>query len=383
MWGNRNVIIYKAPHTYCSHPCVTKLANGDWLVAFCQSVQRPFPTIHPPNDPQFVNLICRSRDQGKTWEQPRVAPNYDWHGVETPGIAQISNGDVLLNQWRFRWYPLELARKLWERGQPIFVCNPHTHRWQPARTESDWQEHPYPYARADDGAYVHISTDNGCTWELTVPIDIAPYQGAFSPKGAIELRSGDLLLALGSHEHDPLAASFVVRSTDKGRSWQQPMEAARVPGLIFSEPSVVAVPSGKLLLISREEVTGYLYQSESPDNGFTWQPVKQLPLWGYPTHPICLSDDRILIVYGRRKVPYGIRGAVSEDEGQNWSAELIIHDQPYDSLQGLNLGYPSVIEFASGHFFTTYYAEDTDGVTCIHGAYFTLGSDGTLNSRQT
>ena len=367
------IIVYKAPHAYCSHPCVTKLANGDWLVAFSASIQRQPPVIHPPNDSRFINLLCRSRDQGKTWEQPRVAPNYDWYGVETPGIAQVSNGDVLLNQWRFLWYPLELAKKLWSTGQrQCFVFDPDTQRWRPAQTETDWERHSYPYARADGGAYVHISTDNGHTWELTVPVDIAPYQGAFSPKGATELSNGDVILALGSQEHDPLAASFVVRSTDKGRSWQKPVAAARVPGRIFSEPSVVATQNSKLLLMSREEVTGHIYQSESRDGGATWSPPKQLPFWGYPTHCIRLMDGRILITYGRRKQPYGIRAALSEDEGQTWGEEIIIRDDMLDSSQGLNLGYPSVIEYAPGKLFTAYYGEDTDGVTCIQGTYFTL-----------
>jgi hypothetical protein len=255
-----HTLIYKAPHTYNSHPCITKLANGDWLVAFSHSTQRQPPFIHPPNDPQFINLICRSRDQGRTWEPPHVAPSCDWYGVETPGITQISNGDVLLNQWRFLWQPVEAAKRLWAaKGQRWFVVNPKTSRWQAAESESDWERHPLPYARADGGAFVHISTGNGHTWDLTMPIDIAPYQGAFSPKGAIELSNGDLVLALGSHEHDPLAASFIVRSTDKGRSWQKPVEAARVPGLIFSEPSVVETRSGKLLLMSRDEITGYIY----------------------------------------------------------------------------------------------------------------------------
>jgi len=368
-----SIIIFKAAHTYCSHPCITKLANGDWLVAFCQSTQRRPPVIHPPNDPQFINLLCRSRDQGKTWKQPRVVPNYDWYGVETPGIAQISNGDVLLNQWRFLWYPLELAKKLWStRGQQCFFYDPDTYHWRPARTEEDWEHHPYPYVRADGGAYVHISTDNGYTWDLSVPMDIAPYQGAFSPKGAIELGNGDLILALGSQKHDPLAASFVFRSTDSGRSWQKPVEAARIPGLIFSEPSVVAAQNDKLLLMSREEVTGYVHQSESPDGGAKWLPPKQLPFWGYPTHCIRLMDRRLLIVYGRRKPLYGIRAALSEDEGQSWGEEIVICDNLHDSHQGLNLGYSSAIEYAPGKLFTAYYAEDTDGVTCIQGTYFTL-----------
>jgi hypothetical protein len=362
------ITIYKEPHTYCSHACVTKLAGGDWLVIFCQSILRR-PYLHPPSDPHFINILCRSHDQGKTWEKPRIVPNYDWHGVETPGIAQLSNGDVLVNQWRFLWYPLELAKKRWAAGeQQCFVYDPQMRRWQPARSAQDWAVHPYPYARVDGGAYVHISTDNGYTWELTASVDISPYQGAFSPKGAIELRNGDVLLALGSHDHDPLAASFVVRSVDKGRSWQQPVEAARTEGLIFSEPSVAETASGKLLLMSREENTGYVYQSVSSDGGLSWSGARQLPCWGFPIHCIRMADGRMLIIYGRRKEPFGIRAAVSEDEGESWSEEIVIRDD----LPNRNLGYPSVIEYEPGKLFTAYYGEDADGMTCIQGTYFSL-----------
>lgn len=159
---------------------------------------------------------------------------------------------------------------------------------------------------------------------------------------------------------------------DKGRSWQKPVEAARVPGLVFSEPSVVQTQSGKLLLMSRDEVTGYIYQSESLDGGFTWFSPNQLPFWGYPAHAIRLMDGRILIIYGRRKEPFSIRAAVSEDEGQSWGREIIIRNDLADSSQGLNLGYPSVIEYEPGKLFTAYYAEDTDGMTCIWGMYFIL-----------
>lgn len=364
----KTIIIYKEPHAYCSHPCVTKLVNGDWLVAFCNSTQRQ-PILHPPGDPQFINLVVRTSDQGQSWQAPRVAPNYDWYGVETPGITGLTNGDVLLNQWRFLWYPLELAKKRWTRdGQTIFIRDVAARQWRPATSEADWQQHPYPYARAEGGAFVQISTDHGYTWELTVPVDITPYQGAFSPKGASELHNGDLLLALGSHDHDPLAANFVVRSHDKGRTWGKPVETARTLGLIFSEAAVAETASGKLLVMSREEVHGYIYQSRSTDGGYTWSPARQLPFWGYPIHCIRLADGRMFIVYGRRQAPFGIRGAISEDEGESWGEELVIRAD----LPNANLGYPSVIEYAPGQLFTAYYGEDHDGVTCVQGTYFTV-----------
>jgi hypothetical protein len=366
------IVVHRGLHRYCSHPCITQLAGGEWIVAFCESIQRERDFLHPPSDPRFVNLLCRSHDQGQTWEAPGVVPGYEWYGVETPGIARISNGDLLLNQWRFLWYPVEEAKKRWKAGDEIYVCgpvsDPHAHRWRPARSEDDWEQHPFPYARADGGAWVHISTDGGSTWDVTVPIDIAPYRGAFSPRGAIELAGGDLLLALGSQDHDPLAATLVVRSADGGRSWGPPVEVARASARLFSEPSVVETKSGSLLVFSREEVTGHLHQSESRDCGRTWGEPRRLPFPGYPTHAIRLGDGRLFIIYGRRTKPFGIRAAVSEDDGKTWGPELVVRDD----LPSANLGYPSVIEYAPRKLFAVYYGEDGDGVTFIQGPYLAV-----------
>ena len=44
----RTIIIYKAQHAYSSHACVTRLPDGDWLVAFAQSLERvPYTCIRP------------------------------------------------------------------------------------------------------------------------------------------------------------------------------------------------------------------------------------------------------------------------------------------------------------------------------------------------
>jgi len=173
---------------------------------------------------------------------------------------------------------------------------------------------------------------------------------------------------LGSHDHDPFGASFLVRSRDHGRSWEKPVEAARADDLIFSEPSLAETRSGKLILMSREERTGYIFQSVSSDQGTTWAAPRQLPFWGFPTHCICMKDGRILIVYGRRRPPFGIRAAMSEDEAETWSEEIVLRND----LPNRNLGYPSVIEYAPGQFFTAYYGEDAEGVTCIQGTYFSM-----------
>jgi sialidase-1 len=175
-----------------------------------------------------------------------------------------------------------------------------------------------------------------------------------------------VLLALGSHAHDPLAAAFVVRSHDLGRTWRPPIEVARADSLVLSEPSITRTQSGKLLVMSRDETSGHTFQSESLDDGRTWSLPHPLDFWGYPAHCIPTSDGRLLIVYGRRRPPYGIRAAISDDDGVSWHPEITVRDDfPND-----NLGYPSVIEYAPRRFFTAYYGEDDSGVTCIQGTYF-------------
>lgn len=362
----RTIVVYKAQHAYSSHACVTRHPDGDWLVAFSQSLERS-PYQHPPSDPQFYNFITRSRDEGVTWETPRVAPGYNWHGVEVPGISALTNGNVLLNQWKFHWFPIEEARKLSSRGErEIFLCL--DREWKPASSSDDWDAHPYPYARADGGAWVHISADGGRTWDHSSEVGIAPYRGAFSPKGVLELDNSDLILSLGSHDYCQLESSFCVRSRDGGRTWGSPLEVARKPGLIFSEPSSTQTVKGTVLMVSREENVGHIYISTSIDNGVTWGLPRELPVYGFPSHCLALKDGRVVIVYGRRRAPFGIRAIVSDDDGKTWGKEILIRDD----LPNNNLGYPSVIEYQPNKLFTAYYGETPDGVTCIQGTFFNV-----------
>lgn len=321
--------------------------------------------------------MTRSRDQGKTWELPRIVPDFTWMGMETPGITQVSNGDVLVNQWRYLWYPNEKGYKLWKDCKcPIYINDASVFGgWRLAVCENDWLVHyqsPFAYVRADDHAYVQMSHDNGKTFEESVQLNTTPFLGAFSPNGAIEMDNGNLLLSLGSQDHDPLESSFVLISRDKGKSWGRTILAAREQGKKFFEPSTVQTASGKLVMALREEITGYVHLCESFDYGETWGNLRQLDNWGYPTHIIRLHDDRLLMIYGRRKEPFGIRASVSGDEGNTWGKEIILRDDMRGKYLGYTLGYPSVLEYAPNKLFAVYYGEDEAGLTCVQGTYFDI-----------
>ena len=100
----RTVIIHKDDFAYNSHPSIAVLDNGEWLAVFGSSRRRE-PKQHPPGDPLFRNLLVRTADRGATWSEPAFVPDFDWYGVECPGIAQLANGTVVLTQFPLRLVP--------------------------------------------------------------------------------------------------------------------------------------------------------------------------------------------------------------------------------------------------------------------------------------
>ncbi|MGH2532996.1 MAG: sialidase family protein [Thermomicrobiales bacterium] len=301
--------------------------------------------LHSPSDPRFYNVLTRSRDSGRSWSRPVVVPGYDWYGVECPSLTRLRNGDLLLLHWRWRWRP-------WpeEAG---------------ARTPLRYERPSNPWARDDDGTYIHRSRDGGLTWEIGTRLDTSPYPGAYTIGAAAELPDRTLIYAVT--DIPSWHRIYLLRSIDGGMTWETGPLVASDPNRQFSEPCILC-HGDRLLILIREERTGFIHQSESRDGGQTWTPPRPTPMWGCPPHPLDLEDGRLLCTYGHRRPPYGIRACLSEDGGNTWNIahELVLQGD----LPNANLGYPSSVLAEPGRVFTTYYGEDHAGVTCILGVRF-------------
>jgi sialidase-1 len=345
--GAAHITVYRDPFAYCSHPSILRLATGECLIAFMESMRRA-EVLHSPADPRFYNVLTRSPDGGRTWSPPVVVPGYDWYGVECPSLTQRAGGEILLFQWRWRWRPLP-------DGQDAH------------RIRRPYERRGYPWTRGNDGAYIHRSRDEGHTWEIGRRIDTAPFPGAYTIRAAVELAGGTLLYAVTDIPR--WRRIYLLRSTDGGSTWEAGAQAAADPDRQFSEPCLVSA-GARLVMLIREEVTGLLHQAESTDGGLTWSAPEPTPMWGCPPHLLDLQDGRLLCVYGNRRPPYGIRGCISPDGGRTWNieGEFVIRAD----LRNGNLGYPSSVLLSPGRAFTAYYAEDEDGVTGIQGSYVDL-----------
>jgi hypothetical protein len=367
-----HAIIHRDEFAYSAHPHCIVAPNGDWLVVFNRAPRRDI-TMHPPEDPLYRNVIMRSRDGGKTWTSPEVVPGYAFSGTECAGLTALRNGNILLNQWQFEWYPLGLARTLPDQARLTY----------PSDFLSSWLKSPEhdlghlrnlapeklaPWVRGGGKAFTTLSADGGKSFGSPTTIITAPYSGGYGMRGAAELQNGELILPLSDVPH--YRAVFVVRSNDGGQSWSAPRLAAEGTNQEFEEPAILICPSGKLVMVLRENVSRRLHQTQSEDGGLSWSPPRRLNIEGYPAHLLLLRDGRLLLTYGWRQPDYGIRAVLSEDEGASWNSAETISIR--GKLPNRNLGYPSTIADGEDRLFTCYYGEDDTGCTCIMGTSWSL-----------
>ena len=118
-------------------PSITVLGNGEWLAGFGYS-RRQERVMHPPGDPLFRTLLTRSTTMGEKWQKPYFAPDFDWYGVDPPGLSQLRDSTVVFTQFRFGWYPLGLARKRRAAGELISISLP-GRGWTEDFTDEEWR----------------------------------------------------------------------------------------------------------------------------------------------------------------------------------------------------------------------------------------------------
>jgi hypothetical protein len=225
-----------------------------------------------------------------------------------------------------------------------------------------------PWARGKGRTVVHFSPDNGASWWDTRQIETAPYSGGYGLRGAAEIRDGRLILPL--NDIPDYQRIFVVASSDQGRSWGPPILAAWSPDHLFTEPDLIELDDGRLLLVLRDDRTGHLFSTLSKDGGGSWDDARQTPIVGYPPHLLKLPDGSVLCTYGHRKPDYSIRAVVSHDGGLNWDIENTVCIR--GGLPNKDLGYPCTIPVESGEFFTVYYCQDVQGITGIEATRWSL-----------
>lgn len=335
-----NITVFASDSLYTAWPSIVKTNNGDILVVFSETEEHMAP------NGKIMGI--RSHDEGKTWSKPFVIYDSPLDDRES-GITKLHDGTFFINLWTTK-HSQESYQKMPAGSYFPDVVK----RWiayvnQPA------------YKNADSlaGGHAIYTKDGGQTWS-------APVKGPDSIHGGIELSDGTILVV----SYHKLKNSVTVNAADK---WYGPwneiaeVESPKSDSIRFGEPSVLQLPSGRVIMMIRATAIPYndadprcfLWETYSDDNGKTWVHPYQTPLWGFPPHLLLMKDGRVVVTYGYRRPPYGIRAAVSKD-GITWKKknEVILRKEAPNK----DLGYPASVELNDGKILTVYYlsaASDT------------------------
>ena len=331
----KHISIYEKRDAYSAWPAIARAENGDLLVLFTRTDEHM--------GPNGEILMVRSTDNGETWSPPTIIFDTIVDDRES-GITVLRDGRLLTHLRSVR-FPETTYTGMNEGNYPRELLD----RWQDYVSKEEYKNATHLHR-----AFQTVSSDNGYTWS-------DPEHGTDSIHGGIHLANGSLLVA-SYREHPEKLAIYTTPNPetpwDHIATLQAPPEVS--DKIRFGEPHVLQLPSGRIILMTRATAKPYndqsplckLWGSYSDDNGKTWAPPYETPLWGFPPHLTLLSDDRVMVTYGHRRPPYGQRAAVSAD-GINWSLddEFILRD---DALNK-DLGYPVSIELSPGRILSVYY----------------------------
>lgn len=349
----KDTIIFK-DSGYSSFPNVIQLPNGKILVAFrhARDLTHVFgKTAHI--DPASKAVYVSSGDQGDTWD-PELTVIYDdfYLGIQDPCMNLLKDGTIFCTF--FTW---KVLLKSDTEPKPLDV-GIYEDRW---------------IGRLGD-VYSIRSLDGGKTWDEPIPIQ---GQGLGVRGNCVELEDGSILLPMYVTPDD-VKKVLVSVTEDRGKTWETLSVVATSEDCYFREPNLYRTEAGKLVAFMRsEKLTDFtdkrdkypLFTSESYDNGKTWVNLKEHRIYSpSPFHCLRLASGNVLITYGHRNEPYGIRALLLDAELSNLETaeEIVLRD---DGL-GFDIGYTSSVQLDNGDILVTYYYFDEDkGKRYIGGTF--------------
>ena len=152
------------------------------------------------------------------------------------------------------------------------------------------------------------------------------------PNGSLLLGVYGRIRGYGEEGENESTRSALLRSDDGGVNWEyystMAFDAASI--VDYEEPAIVRLADGRIVGMLRTHVNPSgdaknMAIVVSDDDGFSWTPPRFTNIWGYPAEFATLPDGRILMIYGYRRPPYGVRGCVSDD-GVTWDVAERVHD---------------------------------------------------------
>ena len=351
----QDLVIYRDDKFYSSFPSVVRRSDGELLVAFRRAPDRRVfgePGI-THTDPNSYLVQVRSRDGGKTWSQtPELIYANPFGGSQDPCMVQLRDGSILCTSYGWTLPKPDAAASLpnvFRHGSFVFL-----------------------------GGYLLRSKDGGHSWEGPVIPPPTPGETVFDPfgkpvpaynRGAMcQGKDGRLYWVVTSKTSTSPGAqgTHLFISSDQGSTWRYSCPVAADAKVAFSETSLYETPKGDLVAFMRTEDFGdHTAVARSVDHGESFQPWQDAGFQGHPHYVLRLPDRRVLLVYGYRHAPFGIRARVLDPECADLASarEIVLRD---DGGNG-DVGYPWAALLSKHRALVVYYFNSENGTRYIAG----------------
>lgn len=352
-----DTVLYQENRFYSTFPSVVKRPDGELLVAFRRAPSRVALGEKGEShvDPNSYLVLVRSRDGGATWtKEPELIYAHAFGGSQDPCLLQLRDGTLLCSSYGWAFLQPEAAAALTPRVFPI----------RPGVVFL--------------GGYLVRSTDGGRTWQGPIyPPHIAPeinhdIHGRPLPaynRGALyEGASGRLfwVVAATDSPQPRKTSNHLLVSDDRGTTWRYSAPVAVDAKVTFNEASVYETPKGDVVAFLR--TANFDDQAcivRSTDGGKTFQPWQGMGFKGHPLQATRLPDQRVLLVYGYRHKPYGIRARILNAECTDYATapEIVLRTDGGTT----DIGYPWSVVLDDRRVLVVYYFNLANGPRHIAG----------------
>lgn len=351
----RDLVIYQDDKFYSAFPSIVRRRDGELITAFRRAPNRKLlgEKGNSHTDPNSYLVLVRSRDDGQTWtREPELIYAHPFGGSQDPCMVQLRDGTIVCTSYG------------WALLNPDHV----------ARLTNSPKHGNFVFL----GGYVLHSRDAGKSWEgpfLPPPIADNPDRDIFNQplpsynRGAMcEGRDGRLYWVVAANESwkPRQTETHLLISADQGQTWKYSCRVAADPKVTFNETSIYETPKGDLVAFLRTaNFDDHTVVARSTDGGKSFQPWQDAGWKGHPHYALRLPDKRVLLVYGYRHKPFGIRARVLDAECTNFQTaeEIVLRD---DGGNG-DLGYPWATMISRNRALVVYYFNQADGIRHIAG----------------
>lgn len=357
----RDIVIYEDKQFYSTFPSIVRKKDGEFLVAFRRAPERKAfgekSSSHV--DPNSYLVTVKSKDGVKWTKEPDLLYAHALGGSQDPCMLRLRDGTLLCASYGWAFLRPDGMEKLkqpyFEVGGAVFL-----------------------------GGYILRSTDGAKTWKGPIyPPHIQPEINldvygkpvpAYNRGAMYEGKDGRVfwVVAASDSNKPKKTSNHLLISEDKGLTWKYASVVAIDDKASFNETSIYETPKGDLVAFLRSaELDDQACIARSTDGGKSFSKWEKMGFQGHPLQAMRLPDNRVLLVYGYRHKPFGIRARILNAECTDFATakEITLREDG----GGYDIGYPWAVQLNDKQVLVTYYFNIDNGTRHIAGTILEIG----------